>query len=267
MKKMDRRNLLRLAGLAGLGVAGQTLASNLRPDLAKLQGTEKIGVPTPVPPIADVHCKLTPEAIDGPYYFHGAAIRREISEGKPGLPLRLGIQLVDATWAPTQAGLCFPVQNAIVDIWHADALGVYSNATLKAQGIDTEGQTFCRGAQETDKNGYCEFETIVPGWYLEEKGPPWLPMFARAVHIHAKVYVRNKLLTTQIYFPNAFLSKIYQEAAPYKDTPERVSRKTGEKHPRPQNEDDWIFAQGGPMVDIEKIGDGFMAKAVIGMMR
>lgn len=267
MKKIDRRTLLKMGGAAGLGIAGSAVAGNLRPEMDGIESTDSIIVPKPVKPIAGLSCELTPEALDGPYYFHGSMMRRNICEDKAGLPIRLGIQLVDTTWAQKDSDLCFPIENATVDVWHADALGVYSNATKAAQGIDTVGQTYCRGAQQTDASGYCEFETLLPGWYLEEGGPPWHSTFGRTVHIHCKVYFRNKVLTTQIYFPDDFLAKVYDSIAPYNDTQQRASRKTGEKHDRPQNnEDDWIFAQGGPVVELEKDGEGYFAKAVIGTL-
>jgi len=51
------------------------------------------------------------------------------------------------------------VENAIVDIWHCDAGGVYS-------GFESgEGERFLRGAQSTNEDGIARFTTIYPGWY------------------------------------------------------------------------------------------------------
>ena len=266
MKKLTRRKVVQTGALAGIGFAGKSLAQTLRPELDEMQGVDSIIVPQPVDPITDITCELTPETIDGPYYFHGAEMRSRISEDKEGLPIRLGIQVVDTTWSRRPPNLCFPIHNAIVDIWHADALGIYSNSTLEAQGVDTAGQTWCRGVQATDESGYCEFETILPGWYLEEGGPAWLPIFARTIHIHAKIYFRNKVLTTQIYFPNAFIESVYAEAVPYRGTPTRTSRTTGQVHRLDPNEADWVFGQGGPMTEPERGADGYYARAVVGTM-
>jgi protocatechuate 3,4-dioxygenase beta subunit len=62
---------------------------------------------------------LTPEATEGPFYIGSERIRRDITEGKPGVPLRLRIQVL-------QLNTAAPVSHAAVDIWHCDAQGVYS---------------------------------------------------------------------------------------------------------------------------------------------
>ena len=60
---------------------------------------------------------------------------------------------------------------AQVDIWHCDALGLYSG--VSDPNADTREQDFLRGFQRTDANGAVQFQTIYPGWYS-----------GRAVHIH-----------------------------------------------------------------------------------
>jgi hypothetical protein len=65
---------------------------------------------------------LTPEATEGPFYIGSERIRRDITEGKPGVPLRLRIQVL-------QLNTAAPVSHAAVDIWHCDAQGVYSGFT------------------------------------------------------------------------------------------------------------------------------------------
>ena len=67
-------------------------------------------------------CTLTSEQEEGPYYIDDETMRRDITEASPGVPLLLDIKLVDAT-------RCAPLLNAAVDIWHCDALGVYSGFT------------------------------------------------------------------------------------------------------------------------------------------
>src|SRR6266542_5420045 len=68
---------------------------------------------------ASVSCILTPEQTEGPYYIAGEKLRRNITEGRPGTPLLLRTFVVDAS-------TCKAIKNATVDIWHADAGGVYS---------------------------------------------------------------------------------------------------------------------------------------------
>jgi protocatechuate 3,4-dioxygenase beta subunit len=60
---------------------------------------------------------LTPEQTEGPYYLTREKLRRDITEGKPGVPLLLRLKGVNAS-------TCRPIKGAAVDIWHADALGV-----------------------------------------------------------------------------------------------------------------------------------------------
>src|SRR4030067_709722 len=59
-------------------------------------------------------------------------------------------------------GSCVPLEGAWVDIWHCNALGVYSD--VSDPGFDTSGQQFLRGYQVTDANGVGALTTIYPGW-------------------------------------------------------------------------------------------------------
>jgi protocatechuate 3,4-dioxygenase beta subunit len=70
-------------------------------------------------------CQLTPEQEVGPYYIDDALVRADLTEGKPGLPLTLRIAVVDSR-------SCAPLPHAAVDIWHCDALGLYSGFTANS---------------------------------------------------------------------------------------------------------------------------------------
>ncbi|MEM7206513.1 MAG: intradiol ring-cleavage dioxygenase [Pseudomonadota bacterium] len=75
---------------------------------------------------------------------------------------------------------CQPVQNAMVELWHADGKGVYDN----------EGYRM-RGHQFTDKLGRFIFQTGVPGDYP-----------GRTRHFHVTLIAAGyRSLTTQLYFP------------------------------------------------------------------
>ena len=54
-----------------------------------------------------------------------------------------------------------PLRGAIVDIWHCDAAGIYSDADDTR--FSTRGAKFLRGYQVTDANGRVRFTTIYPG--------------------------------------------------------------------------------------------------------
>src|SRR6266536_1432880 len=66
-----------------------------------------------------VSCVLTPELTEGPYYIANEKVRRNITEGRPGTPLTLKTTVVSAS-------TCKPIKAAAVDVWHADAGGLYS---------------------------------------------------------------------------------------------------------------------------------------------
>ncbi len=82
---------------------------------AALMGAWRAMSSTPV-------CTLTPEQEEGPYYVDYDKMRTDITEGKPGVPLKVRVALVDAK-------RCTPLSNAALDIWHCDAQGVYSGFT------------------------------------------------------------------------------------------------------------------------------------------
>src|SRR2546423_818770 len=96
---MNRRKAVRALGSLALG----TVASAWGPRV-----------------LAQPVCTLTPEQIEGPFYLDQARIREDISEAKPGVPLRLVLHVVDASAS------CAPIPSAAVDVWHCDALGIYS---------------------------------------------------------------------------------------------------------------------------------------------
>jgi protocatechuate 3,4-dioxygenase beta subunit len=112
-------------------------------------------------------CVLTPEQDEGPFYIDLARVRRDIAEDRPGVPLALALTVVDAN-------TCEPIRDAAVDIWHCDALGIYSGEPTEGSA----GTTFLRGIQLTDADGRAEFATIYPGQYP-----------GRTTHIHLKVHI------------------------------------------------------------------------------
>src|SRR6266568_5112411 len=56
-----------------------------------------------------VTCVLTPEMTEGPFYIANEAVRRNITEGRPGAPLLLRAFVVSAS-------TCKPIKAAAVDI-------------------------------------------------------------------------------------------------------------------------------------------------------
>ncbi|MEV2210593.1 intradiol ring-cleavage dioxygenase [Streptomyces sp. NPDC050997] len=124
---------------------------------------------------------LMSSVTEGPYYLDGALVRKDITEGKSGVPLTLRLTVVDATDG------CTPVPGAAVEIWHCDAWGYYSGYTTanpggsapaeSEDGSTANDTTYLRGYQVANVNGVVKFETIFPGWYTP-----------RTCHIHLKVH-------------------------------------------------------------------------------
>ena len=221
--KLTRRGSL--AGMAGLllGLAGWEAADS--------DGAGPAGVAS-----GAVSCVLTPEQTEGPYYVAGEKYRRNITDGRPGVPLFLRLRVVDAS-------TCKPIAGAAVDIWHADALGVYSGF-----GAGATSRTFMRGIQKTDANGLARFHTVYPGWYQ-----------GRTVHIHVKVHVAGNVLHTgQLYFADSLTDKVFKRK-PYSRRARRTTR----------NANDFVFAQGGgrSLLSVHKSGTAYVGAITMGVNR
>ncbi|HEY5873017.1 MAG TPA: intradiol ring-cleavage dioxygenase, partial [Gaiellaceae bacterium] len=186
---MDDRRISRRASLASLGglIAGAAGAAGWK-------GAENAGAGPAAVASGLVTCILAPEQTEGPYYVDDAAVRRNVTEGRPGVALALRLTVVDAS-------TCKPVENAAVEIWHCDAAGVYS-------GVQGDTGMFLRGVQRTDSKGLAIFRTIYPGWYP-----------GRAVHIHTMVHIGGNVVHTgQLYFPDAVTDAVYKRT-PYSRRP------------------------------------------------
>jgi protocatechuate 3,4-dioxygenase beta subunit len=154
-RKIGRRTVLAAAGTAA---AAMTVGAAASPKAVRATRDAAAAV-----------CALTTEMTEGPYYLDGALVRSDITEGKPGIPLRLALTVVDAA--------CAPLPGALVELWHADALGEYSGYVGHNGHDEPDDRTFLRGGVLTDSGGTAGFTTVYPGWYR-----------GRCVHIHVKVH-------------------------------------------------------------------------------
>lgn len=186
-------------------------------------------------------CALMPEVTEGPYYIDPGLVRADIREGRPGLPLRMRMQVVDPS--------CQPIPGARVDVWQCDAQGNYSG--FAGQGSDrvdnTAGQTFLRGTQMAGPDGVATFRTIYPGWYR-----------GRTAHVHFKVFLdRRNVLTGQMFFPDRFSDGVYAQIADYARPGERGMR----------NSNDGIARRAGDAAyaALTRIAGGYDAALVIGV--
>jgi protocatechuate 3,4-dioxygenase beta subunit len=147
-------------------------------------------------------CIVRPAVTEGPYFvdekLNRSDIRSDPSNGavKAGAPLTLTFLVSRVTGSS-----CAALSGATVDVWHCDAVGVYSDAN--DAGFNTKGQKFLRGYQTTDASGTAQFTTIYPGWYQ-----------GRAVHIHFKIRTGASEFTSQLFFEDALNTQVFAQA-PY----------------------------------------------------
>jgi protocatechuate 3,4-dioxygenase beta subunit len=206
-------------------------------------------------------CVRTPEANDGPFYYESSLRRRDIAEGRPGSKLKLMVTVANAS---NPGDACAPLSGAVVDVWHADADGMYSNVGHDVQNVESRGKTFMRGHQVTDADGRIEFNTVVPGWELV-KAPPPLNVVVRTTHIHLKVFHEHKVTTVQLYFPDDFLDLLYASTDPYRTHRQMTAPGLNRMVDRIRNGEDPLFGGEHPM-PVEKQGDVIVARATIGLV-
>ncbi len=170
--ELNRRDVLKTVGGAGLAAIFGARALQFLGDEAEAA--------------TNTTCLLTPEATEGPYWVDDALTRRNVTEGKAGMPLVIRFTVLNAK-------TCTPIKNADVEIWHCDALGNYS-------GVNGATTRFLRGHQKSNATGKAEFLTIFPGWYR-----------GRTPHIHMKVGVGGNVVHTgQVFFNEKITTTVYK---------------------------------------------------------
>jgi len=214
----SRRRAMRVLALSGVALAaGRALAQKARPA-----------------------CVLTPAQTEGPYFVDARLdrvdLRTDPNDGaaRAGAPLALVLRV-----HALRGARCEPLRGAIVDVWHCDAHGVYSDTA------DAPGTKFLRGYQRTDETGTVRFTTIYPGAYP-----------GRAVHIHFKVRTRDADFTSQLYFDDALTDRVHAKA-PY----------AGSRARRTRNAGDFLYRRGGKelTLDVVASGDGYAAAYDVGV--
>lgn len=239
-RTLSRGALIKAAGGAGLAVAFGARALDALGADAETTAT----------------CVLTPEVTEGPYWIDNKLTRRDIREGKPGLPLVLECTIVNAN-------TCKPIKDADVEIWHCDALGNYSGYDSGSSGsgpgggpgghaTPTSSTRYLRGHQRSNAAGKASFLTVFPGWYR-----------GRTPHIHMKVHVGSAdrvVHTGQVFFNEATTAAVYKQAPYSSHGPADTS------HAR-----DTIFAQAGGSRAVVRLSKrprgarGYVGRIVIGV--
>ena len=226
-----RATLAKLGGLlaGAVAVGGLKTADSLSATEEEASGAGPAGVES-----GAVTCVLAPEQTEGPYYLDDASVRRNVTEGKAGVPLVLRLSVVSAS-------TCKPSKGAAVEIWHCDAGGIYSGTSVQG----TQDERFLRGVQRTDAKGLALFRTIYPGWYP-----------GRAVHIHFKIRSGNSEFTSQFFFDDAFSEQVFTQA-PYSAKGAGFLR----------NPNDGIYRQsnGQTTLQVTRSGSAYAASFDIGM--
>ena len=241
--KIDRRQALSALGVVSLGgllsacgddddTSGSVRTSTGETSTVETKTTPATGAAAEFDSSAT--CRVATELTEGPYYFDVDSIRSDLREDREGTLLRLGVRVRDAD-------SCEPIENAIVDVWHCDALGLYSGFESASTGggggpgggppgaggsSRSDDETYLRGAQATNSDGIVEFRTIYPGWYR-----------GRTTHIHLKVHLnRQTVLTTQLFTTREFDAKVYTRE-PYNEDSGRDT----------YNDTDNIYTQSGEL--------------------
>ena len=153
----------------------------------------------------------TPAVTEGPFFVDEKLNRSDLIAGTTrasvanGVPLALQVNVFTIS-----GGVATPLSGATVDVWHADAVGSYSDeASGQIQRENTSGQTWLRGYQVSDISGAATFGTIYPGWYQ-----------GRTTHIHFKVRTysadgtKTHEFTSQLFFDDTLSDAIFANA-PY----------------------------------------------------
>ena len=247
---LSRREVIALFGVSGAAllvgcVSGQSGAHQATSGTAAPSGSAS-QASSPATTALSSLCIATPAETEGPYFvderLNRTDIRTDPADGstKAGVPLQLTFMI------STVSGACAPLRGAMVDIWHCDALGVYSDV----QAQNTVGKKFLRGTQMTDASGLARFTTIYPGWYM-----------GRAVHIHFKIRTdptanTGTELTSQLFFDEAMTDQVHARA-PYVSKGQRDTK----------NNRDSVYATGGDqlLLALAATGDGYATTFNVGL--
>lgn len=238
---------------------------NRRRALAVLGGTgAALLVTSSQPPsteAATVTCvPVTPQVTEGPYWVDEKLFRSDIRTdpdtgvARAGVPLTLTINVVNES-----GSTCTPLAGAYVDVWHCDAIGIYSDEPAYSPGggtgtVVTKGQKFLRGYQITDDSGQVQFTTIYPGWYS-----------GRTIHIHVRVrtYSGSTLLdtfTSQVFFDDTISNEV-MALAPYSN---RTTRRDT------SNTNDMVYTGASNpsrmLATLTQSGSGYASSITIGAM-
>lgn len=189
---MDRKKFIRngILGIASLATASKLLESCSKNDNDN-SGSDSS---------TDGNCTVSPAETKGPFPIKTPSqlVLENIKSDRIGVALLINLTIENKNKN------CAPLENVLVDVWHCDKDGNYSEygGTSMQQTNYTEVH-FLRGRQTTNAKGEVSFISIFPGWYQ-----------GRAPHVHVEVLTAtgSSLLVTQIAFPENVSSEVYSSA-------------------------------------------------------
>jgi protocatechuate 3,4-dioxygenase beta subunit len=244
---LTRREILALMGLASVGVVAAACAPGAAGSGAASAGAASAGAGASATAAAIASsaasalpaCVVVPELTEGPYYVDEKLERSDIRiDTSTGATSEGSVLRIDWVVSQVDGNACIPLEGVLVDVWHCDAAGTYSDV----QGAT--GHDFLRGYVHTDAAGKASMTTIYPGWYS-----------GRAVHVHFKIrtdpaQTSGFEFTSQLFFDDAFSDRVYAQGV----------YATKGVHDVP-NANDGIYqqSQGMTLLDVVADGDGYAA--------
>jgi len=240
---LDRRGVLKLIGLSGLG-GGLMLAGCAPGTGSSASGTAASTGAASASATAGASCDVIPEETAGPFPGDGSngpdvlsesgVVRKDIrssfgssSGTAEGVPLTIHLAILDASNG------CAPINGAAVYIWHCDREGRYS---LYSNGVTD--QNYLRGVQEAGSDGVVKFTSIFPACYQ-----------GRWPHIHFEVYKSlaaasgnaNRIATSQVALPEDACKTVYATSG-YEQSVQNLSQVSLER--------DMVFGDDGAVHEL-----------------
>ena len=209
---LDRRRMLKLIGVTGLGAIGALTLAGCGSSASASGGTIASASATAQSAVGETvaDCSPIPGETGGPYPADGSngpnvltqsgIVRNDIrasfgdfSGTADGVPLTIRLAIMDASNG------CSALAGAAVYVWHCDRAGTYSLYSVS-------DQNYLRGVAETGDDGVVEFTSIFPGCYS-----------GRWPHVHFEVYPSladatdqaNAVATSQIALPEDICNEVY----------------------------------------------------------
>src|SRR5688572_19920356 len=162
----SRRRFLHGTGVAALAAGAAGCATGLG---AETRGAGLDDPPWPPSNVDPAACRRTEANIPGPFHRPGAPGRTLIAgPDEPGERLFIRGRILGPDCVT-------PLTGALIDVWQANARGRYDNDDPSAPPASNRYRL--RGQMLTDEEGVYQFESIVPGRYLN--GAQYRP-----AHIH-----------------------------------------------------------------------------------